>query len=81
MRTRSLIETLTLLGVGWLFVLGPALPAYSQVHRNAGGHRPAELGTGQNCFGGTRDSKGRSSPRFCPLCGRWGRPESSSSRW
>ncbi len=71
MRTRSLIGILALLCVGWLFVLGPALLAYSQVLRNAGGYRRAELVvTGQNCIGGTRDSKGRSSPRFCFLQGK-----------
>lgn len=71
MRTRSLIGMLALLGAGWLFVLGPALLTYSQVLRNAGGYRRAELVvTGQNCIGGTRDSKGRSSPRFCFLQGK-----------
>ncbi|MBK9966595.1 MAG: hypothetical protein IPP07_17625 [Holophagales bacterium] len=71
MRTRSLIGILAVLCVGWLFVLGPALLAYARILRNADGYRPAELVvTGQNCIGGTRDSKGRSSPRFCFLEGK-----------
>jgi hypothetical protein len=74
MRMRTLIRSLIVVGLGWLFLTGPRVFTDMLILRNASGYRRAVfVVTGSNCIGGqvTRDSRGRTttSTRFCFLEG------------